>query len=109
MAVPQTALRNVPKLKRLSLSFNRIAVVSGELFSSMPLLKTLSLSYNVIRELNEESFQSLKSLRKLDLRGNQVNVTKIENNSNAENCSGKSYVYIIHWFVSNITRRRSFL
>ena len=72
--MPHTALRNVPKLKRLSLSFNRIAVVSGELFAATPLLKQVSLSYNVIRELNEESFQSLKSLRKLDLRGNQVNV-----------------------------------
>ena len=72
LAVPQAALRNVPNLKRLSLSFNRIAVVSGELFASTPGLKQLSLSYNVIRELGEDSFQSLKSLRKLDLRGNQV-------------------------------------
>ena len=74
LAVPQAALRHATKLRRLSLSFNRIAVVSGQLFSSTTELQHLSLSYNVIRELPEEAFLPIKSLRRLELRGNQLTV-----------------------------------
>lgn len=70
--VPQSALRHVTKLRRLSLSFNRIAVVSGQLFSFTTELQHLSLSYNVIRELPEDAFLPIKSLRRLELRGNQL-------------------------------------
>lgn len=72
LAVPQSALRHVTKLRRLSLSFNRIAVVSGQLFGSTTELQHLSLSYNVIRELPEDAFLPIKSLRRLELRGNQL-------------------------------------
>ena len=74
LAVPQAALRHVTKLRRLSLAFNRIAVVSGQLFSSTTDLQHLSLSHNVIRELPDDAFQPLKSLRRLELRGNQLSV-----------------------------------
>lgn len=72
LAVPQKALRHVTRLRRLSLAFNRIAVVSGSLFASTPELQHLTLSYNVIRELPDESFSPVKSLRRLELRGNQL-------------------------------------
>lgn len=72
LAVPQAALASLKRLRRLSLAYNRIAVVSGGVFAGSGQLSHLVLSHNVIRELADDAFQPLMALRRLELRGNRL-------------------------------------
>ncbi|KAL3693463.1 hypothetical protein R1sor_007114 [Riccia sorocarpa] len=62
------ALRGLPSLKVLILSFNNISKMAG--LDDLPLLEKLDLSYNLVTRI--EGLSGFGSLKYLDLGGNQI-------------------------------------
>ncbi|KAG6460594.1 hypothetical protein O3G_MSEX012089 [Manduca sexta] len=60
------------KLFKLSLAYNRIEELPGDVFEELTSLIELDLSYNKINNINEEPFSNLTSLETLRLNNNLI-------------------------------------
>ncbi|XP_015118335.1 leucine-rich repeat transmembrane neuronal protein 4 [Diachasma alloeum] len=67
------AFSNFPKLKKLSLSHNKLTHLESNWFMDLPNLEQLDVSYNLIRTVQANFFTKMPRLRLLSLAGNQLN------------------------------------
>lgn len=63
---------NIPYLKYLDLSFNRLAYISPNAFNGLQILENLKLNNNHLKNVTGEMFLSLTSLKSLELSGNGI-------------------------------------
>lgn len=71
LSVP-SAVRNVPTLAKLDLSFNNISLLDCHDFANMTRLRELSLEWNKISSLQQYVFKDLIRLQILKLHANQI-------------------------------------
>ncbi|XP_063975095.1 chondroadherin-like [Diachasmimorpha longicaudata] len=64
---------NFPKLKKLSLSHNKLKQLQSNWFTNIPNLQQLDVSYNQIQIVQATVFTKIPSLQLLSLDGNQLN------------------------------------
>ncbi|CAF1267962.1 unnamed protein product, partial [Adineta ricciae] len=70
--IPLELTNRLIYLIRIDLSYNKLRVISANIFANLTRLETLILSYNKIRCLESSSFKGLKNLRILSLHGNEI-------------------------------------
>jgi len=61
--IPEGLTKRLIYLVRIDLSYNKLRVISANIFLNLTKLETLILSYNKIRCLESASFKGLKNLR----------------------------------------------
>jgi slit protein 2 len=61
--IPLELTKRLIYLVRIDLSYNKLRVIHGNLFSNLTRLETLILSYNKIQCLESNSFKGLNNLR----------------------------------------------
>lgn len=70
--IPETAFIHLPELRRLDLSWNRIAQIDANAFSGLKHLKRLHLDRNCLTFVDETTFRGVDALTNLTISHNKI-------------------------------------
>lgn len=72
--VPNFVFKNMQKLERLHLEFNKIVTIESGAFHDLIEVKSLSVEHNLIETIHENLFATMKSLREINFQFNNIAV-----------------------------------